>query len=97
MEPARVGLHRGCGSDVVGVVLEALARPLAGLVVITAIIGACGWEWGHGRDGTPFVQDLSRRYSSVRPYYSFDSIDAKSIAMSARNGASGRLSVKRTV
>jgi outer membrane protein insertion porin family len=26
-------------------------------------------------DGSPFVQDLSRRYSALRPYYSYDSID----------------------
>ena len=39
--------------------------------------------------GVPFFIIVSK--------YSFDRIDAKSIAMSARNGASGRFSVKRTV
>ena len=26
-------------------------------------------------DGSPFVQDLSRRYSAIRPHYSYDSVD----------------------
>ena len=29
---------------------------LAGIVVITAVIGMCLWEWGHGRDGSPYSQ-----------------------------------------
>ena len=24
--------------------------------MILAIIGMCLWEWGHGRDGSPYVQ-----------------------------------------
>jgi presenilin-like A22 family membrane protease len=32
------------------------ATALAGVVVIAAVIVMCVWEWGHGRDGTPYVQ-----------------------------------------
>jgi hypothetical protein len=32
------------------------ATALAGLTVIAAIIGMCLWEWGHGRDGSPYSQ-----------------------------------------
>ena len=32
------------------------ATALAGIVVITAVIGMCLWEWGHGRDGSPYSQ-----------------------------------------
>jgi hypothetical protein len=51
-----IRMIRGGGRDERWARIDLAATALAGLVVITAIIGACGWEWGHGRDGTPFVQ-----------------------------------------
>jgi hypothetical protein len=47
---------RGDGRDERWARIDLAATALAGLVVITAIIVACAWEWAHGRDGTPFVQ-----------------------------------------
>jgi hypothetical protein len=26
------------------------------VVVLSAIIGMCLWEWAHGRDGSPYAQ-----------------------------------------
>ena len=51
-----IRMIRGDGRDERWARIDLAATALAGLVVITAIIGACGWEWAHGRDGTPFVQ-----------------------------------------
>ena len=47
---------RGDGRDERWARIDLAATALSGIVVITAIITACGWEWAHGRDGTPFVQ-----------------------------------------
>ena len=47
---------RGDGRDERWARIDLAATALSGIVVITAIIVACGWEWAHGRDGTPFVQ-----------------------------------------
>ena len=47
---------RGDGRDERWARIDLAATALSGLVVITAIIAACAWEWAHGRDGTPFVQ-----------------------------------------
>ena len=46
---------RGDGRDERWAHIDLAATALAGLVVITAIIVACIWEWAHGRDGSPFV------------------------------------------
>jgi hypothetical protein len=51
-----IRMLRGDGRDERWARIDLAATALAGLVVITAIIVACGWEWAHGRDGTPFVQ-----------------------------------------
>jgi hypothetical protein len=47
---------RGDGRDEYWERLDIHATALAGLVVITAIIVMCAWEWGHGRDGSPYSQ-----------------------------------------
>jgi hypothetical protein len=47
---------RGDGRDEYWERTDVHATALAGLVVITAIIGMCLWEWGHGRDGSPYAQ-----------------------------------------
>ena len=36
--------------------IDVHATALAGHVLIVAILGMCAWEWGHGRDGSPYVQ-----------------------------------------
>jgi hypothetical protein len=51
-----IRMIRGDGRDERWARIDLAATALAGLTVISAIIGACGWEWAHGRDGTPFVQ-----------------------------------------
>jgi hypothetical protein len=51
-----IRMIRGDGRDERWARIDLAATALSGLVVITVIIGACGWEWAHGRDGTPFVQ-----------------------------------------
>jgi hypothetical protein len=51
-----IRMLRGDGRDERWARIDLAATALSGLVVITAIIVACGWEWAHGRDGTPFVQ-----------------------------------------
>jgi hypothetical protein len=51
-----IRMIRGDGRDERWARIDLAATALAGLVVITAIIVACAWEWAHGRDGTPFVQ-----------------------------------------
>ena len=51
-----IRMIRGDGRDERWARIDLAATALSGLVVITAIIAACGWEWAHGRDGTPFVQ-----------------------------------------
>ena len=47
---------RGNGRDEYWARLDVHATALAGHVVIAAIIVMCLWEWGHGRDGAPYVQ-----------------------------------------
>jgi hypothetical protein len=47
---------RGDGRDEYWERLDIHATALAGLVVITAIIVTCAWEWAHGRDGSPYSQ-----------------------------------------
>ena len=47
---------RGDGRDEYWQRIDVHATALAGNVVIVAIIGMCAWEWGHGRDGSPYVQ-----------------------------------------
>lgn len=51
-----IRMLRGDGRDERWARIDLAATALSGLVVITAIIVACGWEWAHGRDGSPFVQ-----------------------------------------
>ena len=51
-----IRMLRGDGRDERWARIDLAATALSGLVVISAIIVACGWEWAHGRDGTPFVQ-----------------------------------------
>src|SRR3954471_942138 len=46
---------RGDGRDERWARIDLAATALSGLVVITAIIAACAWEWAHGRDGSPFT------------------------------------------
>jgi hypothetical protein len=36
--------------------IDLAASAIAGLVLITVIIGAFAWELAHGRDGSPFTQ-----------------------------------------
>jgi len=47
---------RGDGRDEYWQRLDVHATALAGHVVIATILVMCMWEWGHGRDGSPFVQ-----------------------------------------
>jgi hypothetical protein len=51
-----IRMIRGDGRDERWARIDLAATALSGLVVITVIIVACGWEWAHGRDGSPFVQ-----------------------------------------
>lgn len=50
-----IRMIRGDGRDERWARIDLAATALSGLTVITAIIVACGWEWAHGRDGSPFV------------------------------------------
>ena len=47
---------RGDGRDEYWAGMDLRATALAGSVLIGIIIGMCLWEWGHGRDGTPYTQ-----------------------------------------
>lgn len=47
---------RGDGRDEYWQRIDVHATALAGNVVIITILGMCAWEWGHGRDGSPYVQ-----------------------------------------
>lgn len=47
---------RGDGRDEYWQRIDVHATALAGNVVIAAIIVMCLWEWGHGRDGSPYAQ-----------------------------------------
>ena len=46
---------RGDGRDEYWARIDVHATALAGHVVIGVIIVMCLWEWGHGRDGSPYV------------------------------------------
>ena len=47
---------RGDGRDERLARLDLVATAIAGNVLIGIVLGACVWEWAHGRDGAPFVQ-----------------------------------------
>lgn len=47
---------RGDGRDEYWERIDLYATAIAGLAVITAVIVMCLWEWGHGRDGSPYAQ-----------------------------------------
>jgi hypothetical protein len=47
---------RGDGRDEYWERIDIHATAIAGLAVITAVIVMCLWEWGHGRDGSPYAQ-----------------------------------------
>ena len=47
---------RGDGRDEYWERIDVHATAIAGLAVITAVIVMCLWEWGHGRDGSPYAQ-----------------------------------------
>ena len=47
---------RGDGRDEYWSRIDLLATALAGCVLIGVVIAMCLWEWGHGRDGTPYIQ-----------------------------------------
>jgi hypothetical protein len=47
---------RGDGRDEYWQRIDVYATALAGSVLIALILCMCAWEWGHGRDGTPYVQ-----------------------------------------
>jgi hypothetical protein len=47
---------RGDGRDEYWERIDIHATALAGLVLIGVVIAMCLWEWGHGRDGSPYTQ-----------------------------------------
>ena len=47
---------RGDGRDEYWKNLDLGATALAGLVLISVVIGMCFWEWAHGRTGSPYTQ-----------------------------------------
>ena len=47
---------RGDGRDERFARIDLAATALSGMAAITAIIVMCFWEWGHGRDGSPYAQ-----------------------------------------
>jgi len=47
---------RGDGRDEYWERLDIHATALAGLVLISVVIGMCLWEWAHGRSGEPYTQ-----------------------------------------
>ena len=47
---------RGDGRDERFERLDRDATALAGIVLISVVLVMCGWEWAHGRDGSPYVQ-----------------------------------------
>jgi hypothetical protein len=50
-----IRMIRGDGRDERWARIDLAATAISGFVVIMAILVACGWEWAHGRDGSPFV------------------------------------------
>ena len=47
---------RGDGRDEYWARIDVHATALSGIVVISAVIVMCLWEWAHGRDGSPYSQ-----------------------------------------
>ena len=47
---------RGDGRDERFARIDLVATAIAGNLLIALVIAMCLWEWGHGRDGTPYVQ-----------------------------------------
>ncbi len=47
---------RGDGKDEYWQRIDVHATALAGHVAVLLILAMCAWEWGHGRDGTPYIQ-----------------------------------------
>ena len=47
---------RGDGRDEYRQRVDMRASLFAGMVTLTVIIGMCLWEWGHGREGSPYTQ-----------------------------------------
>ena len=47
---------RGDGRDEYWARIDLHATALSGIVVISAVIVMCLWEWAHGRDGSPYSQ-----------------------------------------
>ncbi len=47
---------RGDGRDEYWHRIDLHATAVAGLVTIGVVIAMCMWEWGNGRDGSPYVQ-----------------------------------------
>ena len=47
---------RGDGRDEYWRTLDLTATALCGIVLISAVIVMCFWEWAHGRDGSPYAQ-----------------------------------------
>jgi hypothetical protein len=50
-----IRMIRGDGRDERWARIDVAATAISGFVVLMAIIVACGWEWAHGRDGSPYV------------------------------------------
>jgi len=46
---------RGDGRDEYWARMDTRATLFAGMVLVTAVIGMCLWEWAHGRDGSPYT------------------------------------------
>jgi drug/metabolite transporter (DMT)-like permease len=47
---------RGDGRDERWERIDVHATAFVGIVLITAILAMCFWEWAHGRDGSPYAQ-----------------------------------------
>lgn len=47
---------RGDGRDERWAIIDLAATAITGLVIISAIIVACLYEWSQGRDGSPYAQ-----------------------------------------
>ena len=46
---------RGDGRDEYWARMDARASLFAGMVLLTAVLGMCLWEWGHERDSSPYT------------------------------------------
>ena len=47
---------RGDGADERWRSIDLAATALSGMAIIVSVIGACLWEWAHGRSGSPYSQ-----------------------------------------